>query len=140
MKRISEAEFAISEAVQCFFTVTAPAGTVREDLLDSGFWVHVAGRLRPMSELTVMAQDCSWYTKLLCIYAQGSEVQMRELGFWQLDTVTQAGVETDKFVVEWAGPKDQWRIKRKADKVVVDKNIKTRNEAASRMFRLPQAA
>lgn len=140
MKRISEADFQLSESAQCFFTVTAPVGATREDLLEPGFWVHVTGRLRAMSELTVIAQDCSWYAKLLCLYAQGQEVQMRELGFWPIDAVEQLGIETDKFAVRWAGPTHLWRIIRKDDNVIMQKGFKTRNEAASWMFRMPQAA
>lgn len=140
MKRISEAEFQLSEAAQCFFTVTAPAGTVRADLLDAGFWVHVAGRLRPLSELRVVAQDYTWYAKLLCLYAQGQEVRMCELGYWPLEAIEQQSVETDKFAVQWAGPSHQWRVVRKSDGVVMQKSFKTRNEAAAWMFRMPQAA
>lgn len=140
LKRIAEADFQQTEAAQSFFTVTAPAGTVREDLLDPGFWVHVASRLRPMCEINVIAQDCSWYAKLICLYSQGREVQIRELGYWPLDVVEQRGAETDAFTVQWAGPVHQWRVVRKADGVVMHKGFKTRNEAAAWMFRMPQAA
>ena len=139
-KRIAESEMQPAESQQMFWTVTAPAGTERADVLAPTFWVHVARKLRPLAEINVIAQDCSWYGKYLVLYAHGVDVKLAELGFWALAVDKTAELENDEFRVQWAGPSHLFRVIRKTDNVVVQKGIKTRNEAGIWMFRNSKAA
>ena len=54
----------LAESVRNIYQVTATAGTKPEDLLDPGYWKHVARTLRLGDKIEVLAVDASWYAEL----------------------------------------------------------------------------
>jgi len=131
MTKISEGQFTPAEQTQFNWFATAPAGTPREASLDAVFWTHVARKLRPLARVTVMPEDGAWYQELLCVVADGRDVRMKELGFWELEDtsdVNENRVSAD-LLVEWGGPKHLWRVTRIDDGVVMAKNLPSRADA-----------
>lgn len=53
-----------AETVRNVWHVTALAGTKPEDVLDPGYWAHVARLLRMGDRIEVLAADSSWYAEL----------------------------------------------------------------------------
>lgn len=119
-----------AECVHQFWAVTTPSGTPREATLQPTFWVHVARKLRPLAKVSVTAEDGSWYQELLCLVADGPDVRMKELGFWELEDTSDVSDTSDTMRVEWAGPYHQFRVTRNADGVVLEKGFKTRVDAS----------
>lgn len=126
--KLAEAHMQPTETVQSSWTVTAPAGTPREAPLDPAFWVHVAGKLRPLAEITVIPQDGAWYAKYLVLYVSGPDVRVKELSFWDLDDGVPA-VETDIYAVQWGGPVHKFRVARASDGKVMQTGFVTKSEA-----------
>lgn len=128
--KLAESFMQPAESVHQEWAVIAPYGVPREATLKPEFWVHVARKLRPMAYVRVTAEGGAWHQQLLCQVSDGSDVRMKELGFWELDDTSDVSDKSDAMRVEWAGPYHQFRVMRNADNVVLEKNFKTRADAA----------
>ena len=130
MAKLAESSFQQAETVRVEWFATAPVGTERQETLTPLFWTHVTRKLRPLSRVTVMPEDGSWYQELLCVVADGRDIRMHELSFHNLEDTSDVGTsqEAADTRVEWAGPKHLWRVVRH-DGVVLAKNLPTRGDA-----------
>ncbi len=130
--KIAEAFFQPAEAVRTDWFVTAPSGTDRQASLDAVFWTHVSMKRRPLSRVTVMPEDGAWYQELLGVVADGRDVRMKELGFWELEDTSDVNFKDDsgELRIEWGGPKHLWRVLRNSDNMILAKNLATRGDAS----------
>lgn len=128
--KLAEAYMQPAECVHQAWAVTAPVGTPRDATLLATFWVHVARKLQPLAKISVTAEDGSWYQELLCLVADGADVRMKELGFWELEDTSDVSDTSDTMLVEWAGPYHKFRVVRNSDGVVLEKGFKTRVDAS----------
>lgn len=128
--KIAEAAMVPAETVHQAWAVTAPYGTPRKATLQPIFWAHVARKLRPLARVSVLSEDGSWFQELLCLVADGFDIRMAELNYWQLEDTSDVSDRSDVMRVEWAGPHHQFRVVRNADGVVLEKNFRSRSEAA----------
>lgn len=129
VRKLNERDIALTESIQVFYTVTPPLGTTREDMLKPVFWTHVARRLKALSEVRAMPRDGKWYGIYLVLYASESQAQLKELAFYDLDTVTQPDVATDPYYVEWISPPVRYGVRRKSDKHIMKDGFQTREQA-----------
>lgn len=127
--KLAEACMVPAETVHQAWAVTAPYGAPREATLSPVFWVHVARKLRPLARVSVLAEDGSWFQELLCLVVDGSDIRMKELGFWPLEDTSDVSDKSEAMRVEWAGPHHQFRVVRNADSVVLEKNFRSRVDA-----------
>lgn len=68
-KAISEARIQLQGNWHNAWDVTVERGTILEDVLDTDYWKHIAVKLRPHDTIEVLAEDGSWYARLLVINA-----------------------------------------------------------------------
>ena len=129
--KLNEGHFLPIETRQMCWIATAPYGATREHSLQSVFWTHVSRKLRPLSKVTVIAEDGSWYQELLCLVVDGADIRMKELHYWQLADTSDVreGVPTSDRTIEWAGPHHMFRVIRKSDDYVLAKGFHTREDA-----------
>ncbi len=127
-KKLNEADFTLTEAAQVFNTVSPPAGTTREDMLSPVFWSHVAGKLRPMTEIRAMPKDGAWYALYLVLYADRTQAKVKELSFWQINDNIAAAPDDD-FYVKWISPPVKFGVVRKADKECVKDGFASKEDA-----------
>ncbi len=132
-EKIAEYMMQPADQVSTAWFVSPPAGTSRNAPLDAAFWVHVARKLRPMARVTVMPEDGAWYQELLCVVADGRDIRMKELNFWELEDTSDVNFKSDtgEMRIEWAGPKHLWRVVRNSDNMVLAKGLPTRGDANS---------
>ena len=128
-RRLSEAEFSLTESVQMMITVTPPVGTKREEMLDPVFWSHVARRMKPLTEIRAMPRDGAWYGIYLVIYADHLQAKIKELGFWDLDTLSEPEAESDDYEVKWISPPVRFGVRRKSDGEIVKDKFQTKEQA-----------
>ena len=128
-KKLAEADLSLTEHTQNLYTVKAPVGTTREEVLESVFWGHVARKLSPMSEIRIMPKDGAWYGVYLVLYADNLNVSIKELQHYILEDVDPADLDSDAFFIEWGSPAVKFRVIRKADNSVMKDQLKTKNDA-----------
>lgn len=108
-------KFAEHERNQWF--VVPEHGTPFEALLDPAYWAHVSAKFKPCDEITVNAEDGSYYARLLVqdagrLYAKVAELQYTELN--AVD-VMQGGPGLQGHEIKWRGPILKWCVLRGKD-------------------------
>lgn len=53
-----------ADTVRNVYQIAAPGGTKPEDVLDPGFWKHVARLMRMGDKIEILAADASWYAEV----------------------------------------------------------------------------
>ena len=129
VKKLSEADLALTESLQIFYTATPPVGTTREDMLKPIFWSHVARKLKPLTEIRAIPKDGKWYGVYLVLYADQVSAQLKELSFHSLETLSDPSEAADKYEVKWISPPVRFGIIRKADNVTIKDRFQTKEEA-----------
>src|SRR3990167_1232526 len=128
-KKLSEANLALTESLQIFYTATPPVGTTREDMLKPIFWSHVARKLKPLTEIRAIPKDGLWYGVYLVLYADQLQAKLKELSFYSLEALEEPGSVADPYIVEWISPPVKYGIRRKADKHVMKDGFHTKDQA-----------
>ncbi len=133
--KISEVDMQPMESAQAFFMVYAPEGTPKDAPQKAEFWTHVARKLSPLCEVKIITKDGAWYARYLVLFVEGSNVQVKELEFHELDNTDELASESGDFEVTWGGPAHKFRVMRKSDKEVMRAGFANRSEAALWMHR-----
>ena len=129
VRKLSEADFSLTESLQMFITVTPQVGTTREDMLKPIFWSHVARRLKPMAEIRALPKDGNWYGVYLVTYSDNIQAQLKELAYYPLENSVEPLADSDPFYVEWISPPVKYGIRRKADKAIVKDGFASKDQA-----------
>lgn len=91
--------------------VIMPAGEPFESCLAPGYWAHVAAKMRPGDEITVINDEMSIYAKLMVRQAERIWASVVVIHKTDLGTATPEVSSDDyKVEVEWAGPHDKHRV------------------------------
>lgn len=130
MTQLTSNRFRSNEHENNYWTVYPEHGTPFEALLDPGYWAHVSAKMKPYDELRVIAEDGSYYGKLLVQDAGKLYAKVAKLEYYDLNVVEvkQAGVALEGHEVKWRGPVDKWCVVRGKDVLVKGK---TKDEANS---------
>ncbi|WP_372809327.1 hypothetical protein [Litorivivens sp.] len=87
-------------------SATVPGGLSREDLTKPELWALNRARIRTHDEIRVVAEDSSFYAKLLVTYADSREVYTAVVEYQELDApdmeeLTQA---QQRYITKLCGP------------------------------------
>lgn len=134
-KKLSEADFALTEQVQGFWTCQPPTGTKPEDLENPIFWSHVARFMQPLSEIRAMPKDGSWYGLFICTYCDRVQARVKKLKVWRIDMSVDVDLGEEKYYVKYISPAPDYRfgIFRRADNEVMEKGFHTKGDALRKM-------
>lgn len=94
----------------------AAKGVVPDDLLERGYWAHVAAaKLRPFAKISVMAEDRSWYVELIVFanYHDGAAVAFVHPPVHARKAVMVA--QDAEFETFDAGLQQKWSVRRLKD-------------------------
>lgn len=130
--RLQGLDMQLSETLQNNYTAIVPMNVTREDILDPLFWTHVATRLRPMTEITIIPKDGAFYMKVFVRYADTTSARVAELHYQRLEVVTAVDIENDMFDVGFTTGQ-QFYVFRKADKAVLQANFQAKEDAVQWM-------
>ena len=120
------------------WVVDAEHGSTKEDIFKPEYWAHVGVRLQPYDEITVRADDGSFWARFLVARCDRTWADVRLLTWVDLSmevTNTAAG----RYRVEWGGPYDKWRIARNSDNSIVEKAL-SKVDAIMRCAELEKSA
>lgn len=108
--------------------VTVPAGTTPAQLTDRNSWAHMARKFRRCSTVQVHWDDVSQFAMLYVLDCGNNWASMCIIMHTMLSAADVPPQSTD-YDVQFNGPKDQWRVMRKADRVVMRAGFATEREA-----------
>lgn len=106
------------------FVHRAPIGIRLQQLLEQEYWSHVSQDMTPYSEVSVRAEDGTFYAKLLVLDCGRSWARMQVLGHWPLTTadVAQSQSQAPKavdFKIEYKGPNRKYVVLRLSDQAAI---------------------
>lgn len=115
---------------QLHYDAIALAGVTPDDVLERGYWAHVAGRsLKPMTKISIWAEDYSWYGELVAfhIFTNGAHVRWitPPVFLGKVDSVR----EEQEFEVFNGGAIKKWCVKRNTDGRILIQDCETSEEA-----------
>lgn len=105
-------------------------GVALEDVLDPKFWSHVASQFREFDQITIVAEDKSWWGLFMVVSAGTREARLMQLGY-------AAGMAQKKMIepdveVRFRGVR-KFGLVRIADGAVIEEDIPTKEEAMARL-------
>ena len=130
-KVLLDSRFGLAETKRNQWFATVPETVTPEDLLEPSYWAHVARTLRPLDEIIVTIDSCSWRVVLLVEDAWHNGARVIELSRNALAATTDA--ENDQGLrVQWRGPHSKFCVVRK-DGVTIKEKLPSREVAISHL-------
>lgn len=111
----------LAEEVRNAWVVNAEEGTTIEDVLQPGYWAHIASRLRPYDHIEVRLETGEWVAQLMVISQGLNWAKVHMLNQFMLNANAEPPPASQKYEVKWGGPQHKWRVVRLADSEVISK-------------------
>lgn len=102
-KNLSQNRISLAGYLHQTYDVTAERGTELIDIIEPDFWKHVAAKLRPYDTIHVLAEDGSWYARLLVVSADRLWAKVYKLEFHDLTSASKNRPQTqeEEYDVTW---------------------------------------
>lgn len=110
----------LAEEVRNLWVVNAEEGTTIQDVMEPGYWAHVAQLLRPYDHIEVRLETGEWIAELLVISQGLNWAKVHMLHHHNLSVSTEAPPASQKHEVKYRGPQHKWCVVRLSDRQVLD--------------------
>lgn len=120
----------LAESKRHDYVADIPEAHTREDLLQPGYWAHVATQLAPFDRIECRSETGEWFSDLVVISAGRNYAVVRELqhvNFTDQPAAAPQAVESKHHIV-WKGPK-KFVVVRNSDKAIISEGHHTRTDA-----------
>jgi hypothetical protein len=106
---------------------TAEEGTLVEDVLDPGYWAHIAGKLTVYDRIEVRVDTGEWLLELLVKSLGRNWAQVALLHHHDLaGKVITAEAPSDEFEAVYKGTLRKWCVMRKSDNAVLHEKAESK--------------
>jgi hypothetical protein len=124
----------LAEQMRQEWVVNAEEGTTINDVLDTGYWAHMASQLQQYDHIEVRLETGEWILDLIVLdvgrnYARVYVAHKHD--FSDVDLKAPSGSITHK--VEWKGPQRKFVVIRLADSAALQEGFASKPEAATWM-------
>lgn len=122
----------LAEQMRQDWVVNAEEGTTVQDVIDTGYWAHIASQLQVYDHIEVRLETGEWILELIVLdvgrnYARVYVANKHDFAEVQKDTPTNA--ITHK--VEWKGPQRKHVVVRLSDSAAIQEGFSTKTEATT---------
>ena len=124
----------LAEQMRQDWVVNAEEGTTIQDVLDTGYWAHMASQLQLYDHIEVRLETGEWILELIVLdigrnYARVYVAQKHD--FAEVDLKAPSGAITHK--VEWKGPQRKYVVIRISDSAPLQEGFTSKPEALAWM-------
>lgn len=124
----------LAEQLRQDWVVNAADGTTVQDVLDTGYWAHMASQLQIYDHIEVRLETGEWVLQLIVLdvgrnYARVYLAEKYDFAEVRMDTPTNA--ITHK--VEWKGPQRKHVVIRLSDSAALQEGFSSKTEAMAWM-------
>lgn len=131
-KALNITRFKQAEYGHTNYDVDVEHGTDPADILDPGFWAHVASLLKVRDRIFVTPDSLEWTAELVVVEVGASYVRVVQIRMDQLSAAPMNQTDVD-FTVEWKGPIRKWSVIRKSDKAAIYESLPSRDAAEAKL-------
>ncbi len=133
--------FALAEHARAVYFATVEQHITPENVLQPGFWRHIASQLKPYDEVVVANDDCSWRMQLVVADAWHNGARLVELSRADMAGKEEEDLSLgDDLRVRWRGPVNKWCVVRTSDGVILRANLPDKNVAMENLTAIAKAA
>ena len=127
---LNEQRFGLAEQMRQDWVVNAEEGTLVNDVLEPGYWAHIAYKMQVYDRIDVRLETGEWLMELVVLdvgrnYARVHLAKKHDF----VETNLDAPVSAIKHKVEFKGPQRKWAVIRIADSAVVQEGFQGKAEA-----------
>lgn len=131
---LDEPRMKSAEYERTTYVVNAAEGTSVGDVLEPGYWAHVAPMLRPYDRIEVRVDTGEWLLELLVLGCDRNWAQVFVLHKYDIEAVADEMPSAKKHKVEFKGPQLKYCVIRLADNEIIFKGM-SKADAFSEMAR-----
>jgi hypothetical protein len=112
--------------------VTPEQGATVDDMLEPGYWVHVASKFRVGDIVEVFPEGGAWFTTFLVVSQSNVHLKLVVLTSVRLSEEQKAAAKNDApYKIEHKGSIHKWSVIRASDKSYVKDGFDTKEEASA---------
>jgi hypothetical protein len=105
-------------------------GVDLEDILDPGYWAHMAAQLKPYDHIEARAEDGTWVADLVVLGADRTWAKVALKQKYNLSSKDVSQTQAHKHTVEWKGPQHRFAVVRSSDSAMLKSGLQTKEDAA----------
>lgn len=140
MVSLHASRFASFEYKNKIFKVDIPSGVTPDQLLEPAYWMHVSRTLQTGDEIVALAEDNTYYVRLIVLNAGINWANVKVLYFAELSKEFEVPADADTaYDIVFGGNFHKWRVVRKSDNQTIAIGMKTREEAVEELKRYKKA-
>lgn len=102
-----------------------------EDVLEPGYWAHVASLMKPYDHIEARAEDGTWVADLVVTGCDRTWAKVALKQKYNLTTKDVSQSQAFKHSTEWKGPQHRWGVIRISDSQMVKSGFQTKEEATA---------
>lgn len=121
----------LSEQLRQDWVLLVPEGHAPDDLLDTGYWAHVAQRFQQFDRIEARAETGEWLAELLVVRCGRNWASVKMLALHELNEATKVAGVAAKHFVKWRGAVHKWCVLRISDQQVIQTGLDSRLAAES---------
>lgn len=127
---ILPAAFGLAEHKRHDFVADVPPELKVEDLLEPGYWAHVAVEMQPFDFIEARWEDGSRIAHLRVVFAERTYAKVKLIDVEELGEESAEEPEVSlTHDIKWRGPANKYCVIRKSDGMVVQKGFRERSAA-----------
>lgn len=114
----------LAEQSRNIWCLTVPNGTTVQDMLNPGYWAHLARQLKPGDRVEVEPDNGTYFAELRVLDAGNQYAKMAVLREVTLESIEpSATISVPGHTVEWSGRHTKWRVIRESDRKVLKDSL-----------------
>ena len=124
----------LAEQLRQDWVVNAEEGTSVQDVLDPGYWSHMAAQLKIYDHVEVRLETGEWVLELIALDVGRNYARMyvtQKYDFAEVDVSTPSGAITHR--VDWKGPQRKHVVIRLSDSAVLQEGFSNKADAIAWM-------
>ena len=102
-----------------------------EDILEPGYWAHVAQLMKPYDHIEARAEDGTWVADLVVTGCDRTWAKVALKQQYHLTSKDVSLSQANKHEVQWKGPQLRWATVRTDDRAIVKAGFQTKEEAGA---------
>lgn len=122
------------------YAAVVERGVTPQDALNPAFWAFHATKLKPWDEITIHAEDGTWYGKYVVLDSSRTWTRVFPLQVVRLTSAdvaeTQAVIQNEKespasptYTPKFRGPKGKWSVVRISDNALMTEGLPSKEDA-----------
>ena len=100
-----------------------------KDLLDPGYWAHVAAEFTNGDMIEALPEGGAWYAQLIVVGCSKQHARVAVVSMTKLRSAEEAPKDKPAFTAEFKGPQRKWSVIRTSDKSYVKEGLDSKEEA-----------